>query len=304
MRPAKSGLKFVFAFVLSGWCIALQAQDDTIPSLLGDEPVVHEKAQNAFKTSRVINLQSMEVTDAGVLDMKFNHRFGEVNAGGYEAFGLDNAQVRIGGEYGVIPNLAFIFGRSSVEKMVDAGFKYRFMHQTTDNHKPLSMLIYAGAARTGGSSSAFSSPMDRFTWTGQLILGRKFSDGFSMQLSPTYVSVSSSRFNAGEDLIALGIAFRQKLTVRTTFNAEYIPVLYRTEGRSATSFRNSFSVGFDIETGGHVFQLHFTNSVGMADPHFIGRTTGDWMKGGFRFGFNISRVFTVVSPARFRNNTY
>jgi hypothetical protein len=101
-------------------------------------------------------------------------------------------------------------------------------------------------------------------------------------------------------VMAVGIGFREKITPRTTFNAEYIPVISRPSGRANAGFYNSFSVGLDVETGGHVFQLHFTNSAGMAEPQFIAQTNGSWMDRGFRFGFNISRVFTVVDPARFR----
>ena len=266
----------------------LAAQTDTGMSLLDDTEPVREKVQNAFKTSKIINLQSMEVTDAGVMDMKINHRFGAINQGAYEAFGLDNAVVRIGAEYGLVPNLSLNFGRSSLDKLLDAGLKYRFMHQTTDNKKPLSMLLYGGWARVGGQSV-----QSRYWYTGQLIIGRKMTDKLSVQLVPSVVIAPSGQ------TYALGMGFRQKLTQRTTFNMEYIPVLIKPEGRSTNNYYNSLSVGVDIETGGHVFQLHFTNSSGMAEPQFIAQNTGTWTKQEIRFGFNISRVFTVVDPSRF-----
>lgn len=266
----------------------LSAQQDTGFSLLGDEPAERIKVENAFKTSRVVNLQSLELTDAGVLDVKINHRFGAVGLGAYEAFGLDNASVRIGTEYGIVPNLALNLGRSSLNRMVDAGLKYRIMHQTNDNHRPVSLLLYVGAARSAISTST-NKIMD---YTGQLIIGRKISDGLSIQLAPSYVSMGR-----GGETGALGIAMRQKITKRTTFNLEYIPAMVRPMGRAV--FRNSLSVGVDIETGGHVFQLHFTNSSGMTEPQFIAYNTDTWSNQGFRFGFNISRVFTVVDPGKF-----
>lgn len=269
--------------------VFLSAQQDTGFSLLDEELPQQTKVENAFKTTRIINLQSLELTDPGVMDVKINHRFGAVGLGTYEAFGLDNASVRIGAEYGVLPDLAINLGRSSLGRMVDAGVKYRLMQQTSDDFNPNSVLIYAGAARTADKMMGAA-----WIFTGQLIAGRKVSDRFSWQIAPTAVR--------GRDglVVAMGLGFREKITPRTTFNAEYIPVFTRPDVAGAPTFYNSFSVGLDIETGGHVFQLHFTNSAGMAEPQFIAQNTASWMDRGFRFGFNISRVFTVVDPARFR----
>jgi hypothetical protein len=277
--------------ILTGFCIPVIsiAQQDSVFSLLLEEVPERTKVENAFKTTRVINLQSLELTDAGVMDFKINHRFGAVGLGSYEAFGLDNASVRIGAEYGVVPNLALNLGRSSLGRMVDAGLKYRLMQQTNDNNRPFTALLYAGAART-----ALTMMGSEWVYTGQLIAGRKETERFSWQIAPSVVSGSAGQ------VIALGIGFREKITARTTFNAEYIPVLSRPAGRGNTGFYNSFSVGVDLETGGHVFQLHFTNSAGMAEPQFIAQTNGSWIDRGFRFGFNISRVFTVVDPSKFR----
>lgn len=278
---------FIFTGILTP--VFLVAQQDSGMSLLGDEPVERVKVENAFKTTRVINLQSLELTDAGVMDMKINHRFGAVGLGSYEAFGLDNASVRIGAEYGIIPNLVFNLGRSSLGRMVDAGLKYRIMHQTNDNSRPFTALLYGGAART-----SLTMMGSEYVYTAQLIAGRKETDRFSWLVAPSVISGQAGQ------VIAVGVGFREKITPRTTLNAEYIPVLSRPDGRGNSGFYNSFSVGADVETGGHVFQLFFTNSAGMAEPQFIAQTNGSWMSRGFRFGFNISRVFTVVDPGKFR----
>ena len=269
--------------------VFLSAQQDTGFSLLDEEAPQQTKVENAFKTTRIINLPSLELTDPGVFDFKINHRFGAVGLGSYEAFGLDNASVRMGAEYGVLPDLALNFGRSSLGRMVDAGLKCRLMQQTTDDVNANSVLLYAGAARTVDKLMGSD-----WVFTGQLIVGRKVTDRFSWQIAPTAVSGGDGL------LVAMGVGFREKITPRTTFNAEYIPVFTRPEVTGDPTFYNSFSVGLDIETGGHVFQLHFTNSAGMTEPQFIAQNTASWLDRGFRFGFNISRVFTVVDPARFR----
>lgn len=284
--------------LLCSW-IPLQAQSDSSGSLLGNIPEPPSKVQNAFKTTKIINLQSLEVTDAGVFDFKINHRFGPVENGVYDIFGLDVATIRIGGEYGVIPNLMVGFGRTNVEKTYDAYFKYRLMHQTSDNKKPLSILIFGDASYRTLKFPYTVTKQQRLAYAAQIIIGRKFSESFSMQLSPSMVHYNIAPTEVPNDMYALGVGFRMKITKRVTFNGEYIPIL-----NSKGDYKNSISAGFDIETGGHVFQLHFTNSVGMNEPQYIARTTGDWLKGGVRFGFNISRVFTVVDPTRFKNNSY
>ncbi len=275
----------------------IQAQDEEF-DLLGDEPVKVEKVNYAFKTTKVINLQSLEMTDFGVLDFKMMHRFGAFNEGPVNAFGLDQASVRFGLEYGITPNLMISLGRSNVNglKNVDAFLKYRLMHQNTDNSRPLSILLLAGTQYGLVDPESVSKPNaeQRSSYVFQAILGRKFSEDFSLLLSPTYIlNASNSSWTVPGsnpvNSLALGIGIRQKLTARTTLNAEYIPILTQ-----KGNVFNSFSVGMDVETGGHVFQFHLTNSAGLNETQFIRNTTSVWDNAGIRLGFNLSRVFTIV----------
>ena len=308
----------------------VQAQDDTSFSLF-DEPSapVAEKVQYAFKTTKVVNLQSLELIDPGVFDFKMSHRFGAMNGGAaafnsedaVNAFGFDVATIRFGGEYGVNENLMVGLGRYNVksEKGVDAYVKYRLMHQTSDNKKPLSILLLGAVDykntqydRTimgiaGPVTIAWGIPgKQRLSYVGQVIVGKKVNDDFSWILSPTVVvSGMNDRYDAGSESFvssgtaktqfALGMGFRNKLSSRTSLNMEYIPIL-----NGNGDFYNSFSVGFDVETGGHVFQFDFTNSVGMNESMFITRNTDRWGAAGVRLGFNLHRVFTVVDPSRFQ----
>ena len=308
----------------------VQAQDDTSFSLF-DEPSapVAEKVQYAFKTTKVVNLQSLELIDPGVFDFKMSHRFGAMNGGAaafnsedaVNAFGFDVATIRFGGEYGVNENLMVGLGRYNVksEKGVDAYVKYRLMHQTSDNKKPLSILLLGAVDykntqydRTimgiaGPVTIAWGIPgKQRLSYVGQVIVGKKVNDDFSWILSPTVVvSGMSDRYDAGSESFvssgtaktqfALGMGFRNKLSSRTSLNMEYIPIL-----NGNGDFYNSFSVGFDVETGGHVFQFDFTNSVGMNESMFITRNTDRWGAAGVRLGFNLHRVFTVVDPSLFQ----
>lgn len=287
----------ISALLLAG---LLQAQDDLL-SLLGDDAAGEtDYATAAFKTNRVINLHSLENTAPGVMDFKISHRFGTLDGGLYNIFGLDLASIRLGLDLGVTDNLAIGLGRSSLEKTYDGFVKYKFLRQSTGKRNvPITAALFASAAiqtlkwAEPDRENLFSS---RLYYTFQLILGRKISDGFSVQLSPTIVHRNLVRTSAEKnDVPALGIAARQKLNKRIAINAEYIYVM---PDRLAPEFRNSLSVGFDIETGGHVFQLHFTNSTSMIERGFIAETTGSWADMGIHFGFNISRVFTMWQPKR------
>jgi hypothetical protein len=308
----------------------VKAQDDTSFSLF-DEPSapVAEKVQYAFKTTKVVNLQSLELIDPGVFDFKMSHRFGAMNGGAaalnsedaVNAFGFDVATIRFGGEYGVNENLMVGLGRYNVksEKGVDAYVKYRLMHQTSDNKKPLSILLLGAVdyknTQYDRTIMGIAGPVtitwgipgkQRLSYVGQVIVGKKVNDDFSWILSPTVVvSGMNDRYDAASESFvssgtaktqfALGMGFRNKLSSRTSLNMEYIPIL-----NGNGDFYNSFSVGFDVETGGHVFQFDFTNSVGMNESMFITRNTDRWGAAGVRLGFNLHRVFTVVDPSRFQ----
>ncbi|MEP6794616.1 MAG: DUF5777 family beta-barrel protein [Saprospiraceae bacterium] len=270
------------------------AQEKDMLSMLKDS-VITEYTTASFKTDRVINLHSLENTAAGNLDIKISHRFGFFSGGAYELFGLDQASIRIGGDYGITNRLMVGVGRSSYEKTFDAFAKFKLLRQSTGAKKTPITLCALGtiAVKTIHPSDPtrenyFSS---KLYYTGQIIIGRKFSKAFSLQLSPTIVHRNLvEKASEKNDVLALGAGARFKLGKRTSLNAEYIYVL---PNQLAPEYRNSVSIGFDIETGGHVFQLHFTNSTSMIEKGFIAETIGDVGNGDIHFGFNISRTFNI-----------
>lgn len=273
---------------------SLSAQEDDLLSLLGTEEETNY-ATASFKTNRVINMHSLENTGAGVLDVKISHRFGFLNSGAYELFGLDNATIRIGGDLGITERLMIGVGRSSFEKTYDGFLKYKLLRQSSG--KKTMPFTVSGVATAALKSIRFADPdrenyfSSRMFYTFQMIIGRKFSDAFSLQVAPTLVHRNLvSTVDEQNDVFAIGIGARQKLTRRLAVNAEYFYVL---PDQILDTYENSFSIGFDIETGGHVFQLHFTNSTSMIEKGFVSETTGNWMDGDIHFGFNISRVFTL-----------
>jgi len=282
----------VFGFLLMH--TAIHSQEDDLLALLGEDEST-DYAFASFKTNRVINLHSLENTGKGVLDIKISHRFGFLSGGVYELFGLDQASIRIGGEYGISDRFMIGLGRSSFEKTYDGFMKYKLLRQSKGKkNMPITASLLA---TTAIQTLKFADPTrdnlfsSRLYYTVQAIVGRKFSESFSLQLSPTLVHRNLVASNEEKnDIFALGIASRMKLSKRTSINLEYI---YVAPNQIADGFTNSLSIGFDIETGGHVFQLHFTNSTSMIEKGFIAENTGNFFDGDIGFGFNVSRVFTV-----------
>jgi hypothetical protein len=248
-----------------------------------------------FKTTRVINGHSVENVGKGILDIKISHRFSTLNRGFYELFGLDNASMRMGGDFGITDKLMIGIGRSTFQKQYDAFAKYKLLRQSTGYHSfPVTVSVTGSVMlKTLRESDPtikrhFS---DKLYYSGQLLIGRKFSENFSLQVMPTIIHHNIVKtVKDPNDVFALGIGARQKISKRVSINGEYYYVLPEYKLRNTY---NSLSFGVDIETGGHVFQLHFTNSTGMTERTFISETDGQWDKGDIHFGFNIARVFTI-----------
>lgn len=291
-------LKNIFTAIICCSLInTVLAQDSTdIMKLLENdlEPTT-DYTTATFKTTRLINGHTVENVGRGVMDVKISHRFGKINGGGYELFGLDNATMRMGVDVGITDYLMAGVGRSTYQKTYDAFFKVKLLRQSKGKRNMPVTLSYVPtiALKTlkfedPARKNYFSS---RLYYSHQLIIGRKFSEQTSLQLMPTYIHRNLVALIADpNDLLSIGIGGRQKLSKRVSLNFEYY---YQIPEYKLPNSTNSLSVGFDIETGGHVFQLHFTNSQGMNERSFISETTGDWTKGDVFFGFNISRVFTL-----------
>jgi len=210
-------------------------------------------------------------------------------------FGLDNASMRMGFDFGITPRLMMGFGRSTYQKQYDAFAKYKLLRQSTGKRNmPVSLAVMTSAMVTTMKWTDPSRPnyfSSRVQYAQQLIVARKFSESTSIQIMPTLVHYNIVKYIADpNDIIAIGIGGRQKISPRVSVNVEYY---YQLPGYKMPDTEKSLVLGFDIETGGHVFQLHMTNSRGMTERTFISETAGKWSKGDIMFGFNISRVFTL-----------
>lgn len=273
------------------------AQD--LLSELGTESSPKEYAKATFKSTRLINFHTNETVGPKTLDFRISHRFGPVSSGAYNAWGIDGpASIRLGLDYSYDGRLMFGIGRSSVEKMVDASIKYRLLRQTVDNSMPISLTLFASAYRnglrtSGGPIDPYKYPIDRFSYVMQAIFAKKFNSSFSFQLAPFFVHYNIvNSITDKNDMYGVAAATRFKFSKRSAITLEY-GWRYPNDYTLETKYYDSFSIGYELETGGHVFQVHLTNSFALADNQFLVRTTDSWADKGIHLGFNISRVFTI-----------
>ncbi|HYF32834.1 MAG TPA: DUF5777 family beta-barrel protein [Chitinophagaceae bacterium] len=289
--------KFALALYMVMAAVAVHAQDEDLLKLVNDDTTAKkEYVNNAFKSSRVINGHSMEMIAKGNMDFRILHRFGLINSGAKNFFGLDQASMRMGFDFGLSTNLTVGVGRSTLDKELDGFVKWRLIRQSTGpRSSPVSLVLVNGITvntlpwTDPNRDNKFSS---RLGFYHQLIVGRKFSEAFSLQLSPTMVHRNLVPLaNDENDAFALGIGSRLKLSRRIALVADYHYII---SGLDKDIYHSPLSLGVDIETGGHVFQLHFSNAEGMNEKAFITNTVDRW--GDVRFGFNLSRMFVIKKP--------
>ncbi len=277
-------------------------QDDLEKMLEQNKPAEKQLTVATFKSTRLINLPTIETLGKRSLDFRIAHRFGELNGGGYNFYGLDGgASIRLSLEYSYDGRLMFGLGRTSIQKMYDGFVKYRLLRQTTDNSMPLSVTLVSTMNLTtikDPNKSAivpdkYEKLSSRLSYVHQLIIGRKFNESFSVQVSPTLIHYNMVDLQSDlNDIYAIGFAGRYKVTRSLAITGEYAYRLNK-YSKNFNHYYNTAGIGFDLETGGHVFQIHFTNSVGINEAQLIPYTQTRWLNGGFRLGFNISRVFTL-----------
>ena len=274
--------------ILSSFLV--KAQDDLLSLLEVDTDPMY--ISSTFKGKKVVNGQSVEILSKGVLQFQIQHRFGTLNSGFYNLFGLDNSQIRLGFDYGIKDWMSIGIGRSSALKTIDASAKLRLKRQSKGSKEfPFTLVtnsaIYVKQYRWSETKEETFELSNQLSFAHQILIARKINRDLSVQLSPTLVHYNLANYAEKNDRISLGFGARQKLTNRISVNAEYFMQINGKINNDVLSF------GFDIETGGHVFQLHLSNSPAMIESAFIHETKGDWEQGDIYFGFNISRVFTI-----------
>ena len=268
---------------------SVSAQDDLLSEI--DQDDSDHRTTSVFKSLKIINLESTKLAARKDFFLVISHRFGFINSGFDNFFGLDNANTRIHMIYGLSDDFNVHVSRSGFNKTYEAGVKYKFISQK-EQGIPLSMVYFGSMSINTAWDKELLPELNfshRLAYVSQLLVSRKFSNYLSLELAPSYLHENLVlEDNQTNSQFALGVGGRLKLTSRTSLNLDY---LYHVNRTNSSGFRNPLSIGVDIETGGHVFQLHFTNSYAMHESGFIGQTTGDWQKAEISFGFNLIRVF-------------
>lgn len=283
--------KFLFTILFMGSfsLSSVTAQDDLL-SLLEDEAEEETFIYPAFKAMKICNLQSTKVAAKGDFYMYVSHRFGTLKDGTSTFFGLDNANTKIQFIYGVYDGLQLGLSRESLRKTYAGSAKLRLWQQS--NKFPLNITAY-GTINLNSQLSKDRYPKmkyaDRLSYTSQLLISRRLSNSISLEIAPTFVrqNLVLEPFQKHEQF-ALGFGGRFKVSKRASINVDYI---YNADRHEMSIYEDSFSVGMDIETGGHVFQLLFSNGQSTNEPGFITNSEGSWEDGDIFFGFNIVRVF-------------
>ncbi|AXT55113.1 hypothetical protein D1815_04830 [Aquimarina sp. AD1] len=294
-----------FLIVFALWALSSNSYAQDLLDILEDEtPQTKSYTTSTFKGTRILNGHSVENRNKGTLEFVISHRFGRVNLGIDELYGLDQSNIRFAFEYGLSDNIMLGVGRSSFDKTYDGFIKYKFLKQSTgEGSFPFTASLFSSIAyRTLKDFDPENEPTfsQKLSYVSQILIARKFSPAFSLQITPTYIHRNSVKINDDpHDIFAVGIGSRLKLTKRISINGEYFYTANPLESIDAT---NSLAFGVDIETGGHVFQIILSNSITMIEKSFIAESTDNFFEGDIHLGFNISRAFQVGNKKKRKLN--
>jgi hypothetical protein len=283
-----------FSFLLLLIHIAAKAQDDLLMQLQKDQQPVPEKVLATFKGNKIINIQTNETVKKKNLDFRVNHLFGNIgkeSGGGiHTLYGFDQSNdIRIGLHYGISDRLTAGLSRSKRNENLEGLLKYRVLEQSTDNKIPFAISVFGNTTLSTKSGELIDKFEHRITYCMQAIFARKFSSHFSFEIVPSYLHRNFVAEDDENDLVSIGAGARYKFTRSASIIADYF---YTPERKNLFEEHfNPIGLGLEIETGGHVFSLMFTNASGIIENDFLANTVDDWAKGGIKFSFIISRMF-------------
>jgi hypothetical protein len=278
------------------------AQDDLLKELQSQTPPKKEPVIATFKGFKIINIETNETTPKGNLDFRVGHLFGNIfpeSGGGIHTFyGLDQSvDIRIAFHYGITSRLTAGFAHIKSNETFEGILKYKLLQQKTNGGSPLSITLF-GEATTTIKEAATHPEQQLDTWQhrigycSQVILARKFGSRFSLVLAPSWVHRNIVPTDEENDMFSIGAGFRLKVTRSSAIVADYF---YNIAPTNNPGHYHPFGLGWEIETGGHVFTIMFTNAGGLAENDFIPNTKDNWEKGGVKLSFSISRMFKIAN---------
>jgi len=277
-----------------------EEEEDLLSMLESEQEPITNFTIATFKSTRLVSGHSVETVAEGEFMFIIGHRFGELNSGWRDLFGLDNATIRLGGDFGITDAIDVGIGRSSFQKTYDGFVKAKVLRQKSGAESfPITLTAMSNIYLRGDeweNPDRENYQTSRMVFSTSAMFARKVNDGLSIQLTPMMVHRNIVPTPEDENMVFLGsLGTSIKMSGSSRINAEYF---YLPDGQIVSQLggqdlRNAFSLGFDIETGGHVFQLHMTNSKGMTEKFLATETVGEWGAGDIYFGFNVNRNFNI-----------
>ena len=285
----------VFVFILAVFGHPAAAQDDLMKQLQGDSVAPSEKTIATFKGFKIVNILTPETVKKKNLDFRITHLFGNMGAesggGIHTLYGFDQSNdIRIAFMYGINDRLNIGFSRLKRDENLVGELKFKAVEQTTDNKTPLTVTIYTNLAYTPKVDADLTKSVHRMSYCTQVILAKKFSPKFSLELVPSYLHRNLVAPDDENDILSLGVGGRFKVTRSAAIIADYVYDFGRPE--LVPKRYDPIGFGIEIETGGHVFSLMFTNASGILENDYIANTVDNWGDGGYKFSFHISRMFS------------
>jgi hypothetical protein len=284
-------------------------QEDLLKLAQADEKKSSEKVEATFKGTRIVNSQSIQTSKARMLDFHIAHRFGTLGEGGnvHNMFGLFQvSDIRFAFEYGITDRLMAGISRFKSMENYEGFLKFRLFQQTEDNKIPVSVTLHTNAALTGvadvdsvflvsenRNSTRYGRFAHRFSFLTQALIARKFTSAFSLQLMPAYLHRNIVGSEDQNGLFSIGFGGRLKFAKRAAIIADYYYTFSNLRNKKGSGFFDPLGIGIELETGGHVFNIMFSNSAGLLENDYLVNTRNSWSKGGIRFSFNISRGFVL-----------
>jgi len=293
---------FLLLIVSMLFSFSSQGQDDLLKQLEKQAPTENEKVIATFKGLKLVNLQSNETIKKKNLDFRISHLFGNVgqeSGGGFHnLWGLDNAfDIRIAFHYGITDRLNVGFARHKRDENLVGDIKYKVLEQTENNKMPVSLTVFGDMAVTPKEDPTLTKTAYRITYVAEAIIARKFSSRISFELVPSYLHRNLVSAGDQNDIFSLGIGGRWKFTRSAAIVADYVYSFGRPDsvsvGSAPAKLYDPLGIGLEIETGGHIFTVMFTNGSGILENDYIANTTDSWSKGGYKLSFHISRIFKL-----------
>ncbi len=253
-----------------------------------DEPV------EVFLTMSLISMATTSNLQKNNMNSTIMHNFGLVSSGVEEFWGLDQgAAVRLGFDYGITDRLSVGIGRTSREDNVDLRFKYTLIQQMKSDKIPVEVSIKGDIGINTQEERRFDfSNKDRLNMFGSIAVARKFSDKLSLQFTPMVshfntVVIETEDQNPKHTHFGAGFGGEYRVSMKHSFSFEYFGLI----GDKTEGLKNPMAISWQIDTGGHVFQMFFMNGNWFTEQHLLARTTDDFFARDFRLGFNVNRVF-------------